>query len=86
MVLITPNQLDFLKSTSHRVGPPPLQDRYTGNNRVTRERYSIPYFVTTTPDSVIESLPSCTSDENPAKYPPVTQKQYNVLKASMNYS
>ncbi|KAF3934319.1 hypothetical protein ABW19_dt0208245 [Dactylella cylindrospora] len=76
---------DYFKSTSHRVGPPPLQDRYTGEKRMTRDRYSIPYFVTTTPDSVIECLPSCVDEDHPAKYPPVTQKEYNILKASMQY-
>ncbi|KAK6537923.1 hypothetical protein TWF694_010819 [Orbilia ellipsospora] len=79
---------DILRSTPHRVGLPPLQDRYisTKQMRITRARYSIPYFVTTTPDSVIECLPPCVDEKNPAKYEPITQREYNLMRASMNYN
>ncbi|KAK6536322.1 hypothetical protein TWF281_000561 [Arthrobotrys megalospora] len=79
---------DYLRSTSHRVGLPPLQDRYTstGGKRTTRARYSIPYFVTTTPESVIECLPPFTDEAHPAKYPPITQWDYSKSKSSMQYS
>ena len=34
------------------------------------DRYSIAYFHSPNPDSVIECLPSCVSADNPARYPP----------------
>ncbi|EPS44599.1 hypothetical protein H072_1371 [Dactylellina haptotyla CBS 200.50] len=79
---------DFLKSTMHRVGPPPLQSRYiaTREMKITMARYSIPYFVTTTPESVIECLPPCVDEKHPAKYKPITQKEQNIQKVSMNYN
>ncbi|KAF3907190.1 hypothetical protein ABW21_db0208953 [Orbilia brochopaga] len=77
---------DSLKSTCHRVGMPPLlQNRCAGDKRTTRSRYSIGYFVTTPPDAVIECLPSCVDEANPAKYSPITQREYNISKASMTY-
>ncbi|KAF7588153.1 hypothetical protein BBP40_006120 [Aspergillus hancockii] len=75
---------DRLRSTSHRVRLPPLADRYEGPNRMTRERFSIPYFMSPDPDSVIECIPSCMSEE-PAKYKPITQADYNKMRASMHY-
>ncbi|KAJ6264645.1 2-oxoglutarate-Fe(II) type oxidoreductase ppzD [Drechslerella dactyloides] len=77
---------DFLKSTSHRVGLPPLlQNRCAGDKRTTRSRYSIAYFVTTPPDAIIECLPSCIDEAHPAKYAPITQREYNLAKASLSY-
>ncbi|KAL1964657.1 hypothetical protein VTN77DRAFT_6683 [Rasamsonia byssochlamydoides] len=76
---------DYLRSTNHRVGLPPVSDRFEGSNRMTRERYSIPYFLSPDPTSIIECLPACTSEKNPAKYQPITQANYNRLRASMQY-
>ena len=74
---------DYLKSTSHRVTLPPLQDRFEGEERLTRARYSIPYFLTTDPDEVIETLMVREGEQR--KYEPITQREYNALKASMQY-
>ena len=83
---LVPNRFpDYLRSTSHRVTLPPLQDRFTGNDRLTRARYSIPYFVTTDPDLVIECLPSCIDAKHPAKYEPITQRDYTKMRARMQY-
>jgi isopenicillin N synthase-like dioxygenase len=49
---------DRLRSTNHRVGLPELSDRFKGPNRMTGERYSIPYFMSPDDDSVIECIPS----------------------------
>ncbi|RVX66388.1 hypothetical protein B0A52_09618 [Exophiala mesophila] len=74
---------DHLKSTSHRVQLPPLQDRFTGASKMTRARYSIPYFLTTDPDLLIECL---IADENhPPKYEPITQRDYAAMRARMQY-
>lgn len=76
---------DYLRSTNHRVVLPPLDDRFDGPERMTRERYSIPYFLAPDPTSLIECLPTCTSEQNPAKYEPITQGDYNRMRASMQY-
>ncbi|PYI12419.1 thymine dioxygenase [Aspergillus sclerotiicarbonarius CBS 121057] len=76
---------DRLRSTNHRVRLPQLSDRFEGPNRMTRERYSIPYFLSPDPDMVIECIPSCMSEENPAKHKPITQAEYNKMRASMMY-
>jgi isopenicillin N synthase-like dioxygenase len=76
---------DRLRSTNHRVGLPELSDRFKGPNRMTRERYSIPYFMSPDDDSVIECIPSCMSEEEPAKYEPITRANYNKMRAAMMY-
>ncbi|EEH17985.1 hypothetical protein PABG_00548 [Paracoccidioides brasiliensis Pb03] len=76
---------DHLHSTSHRVTIPPLIDRLEGVNRMVRERYSIPYFVAPDPTSVIECLPTCTSESNPPRYFPISQGEYNRIRSMMHY-
>lgn len=75
--------IDLLISTSHRVTLPPLPDRFEGADRVTRRRFSIPYFMSPDPDSMIECIP-CVG-EGTAKYEPITQAEYNQMRASMQY-
>ncbi|PKY05197.1 Clavaminate synthase-like protein [Aspergillus campestris IBT 28561] len=76
---------DRLRSTNHRVQAPPLADRFSGPFRMTRERFSIPYFMSPDPESVIECIPSCMDDKEGAKYEPITQAEYNEMRASMMY-
>ncbi|KMU87045.1 thymine dioxygenase [Coccidioides immitis H538.4] len=64
---------------------PPLSDRYEGFNRMVRGRYSIPYFTAPDPTSVIKCLPSCVSEDKPASYLPITQHDYNRLRATTHY-
>lgn len=40
------------------------------------ERYSIPFFIDADYDAVIEPLPSCVSEDNPARYMPFTCGEY----------
>ncbi|RZC50196.1 hypothetical protein C5167_018622 [Papaver somniferum] len=54
----------IFRSTLHRV---------LGNGQ---ERYSIAYFVEPSHDCVVECLPSCKSETNPPKFPPVTCAAY----------
>lgn len=77
--------LDTLKSTLHRVGLPPKQDRFTGDESMTRARYSIPYFVTPEAPTIVECLPTCTDGSRPAKYKPIKWVDYMLMRASMNY-
>jgi isopenicillin N synthase-like dioxygenase len=77
--------IDILRSTSHRVTLPPLPDRFEGLQRMTRRRFSIPYFMAPDPDSVIECISSCIEEGAAAKYEPITQAGYNKMRASMQY-
>ncbi|KAI2670563.1 hypothetical protein LCP963914a_9821 [Penicillium roqueforti] len=76
---------DILMSTSHRVTLPPLPDRFEGTERMTRRRFSIPYFMSPDPDTLIECIPSCVAEGEMAKYEPITQGNYNKMRASTNY-
>ena len=74
-----------MKSTVHRVTLPPKQNRFTGDERMTRARYSIPYFVSPEGESVIECLPSCADEKRPVKYKPIVWDDYRLMRASMQY-
>ncbi|KAI9786554.1 MAG: hypothetical protein M1816_007878 [Peltula sp. TS41687] len=76
---------DFLTSTLHRVTLPPIETSVSGPERLVRERYSIPYFVAPDPDLVIECLPTCVDTGNPAKYEPITQRDYASMRAAYHY-
>src|ERR1700761_6405380 len=76
---------DYLKSTLHRVTLPPAEDRYTGIERMTRARYSIPYFVSPDIDAVIECMSECADASNPVKYEPVVQREYRLMRAKLQY-
>ena len=49
------------------------------------DRYAIPFFFDTHPDTLLECLPTCRSVDNPAKYEPVTYHDYAVWYATRNY-
>lgn len=76
---------DYLKSTRHRVTLPPLTDRFQGEERITRDRYSLVYFVGPIPDAVVECLPACTDAGHPAKYEPVTRREFSKMKFAAAY-
>lgn len=78
---------DYLKSTLHRVTSPPVDsEQPTGGTAMTRARYSIPYFVSPDPSSVIECLPACSNEKTPAKYEPVSQDDYRRMRAKLQYT
>lgn len=60
---------DHWNSTKHRVRVPPAELRAI-------PRVSIPFFHHPNYDALIECLPSCTSADDPPKYPPVTSGAY----------
>ncbi|EGG22421.1 hypothetical protein DFA_04542 [Cavenderia fasciculata] len=60
---------DLYKSTPHRVIS-------HGN----KDRYSSPYFFEPYGDAIVACLPSCHSDSNPIKYPPITCNDYLSMK------
>ena len=55
----------------------------TGIQNGTQARYSIPYFLTTDPDEVIECLVLGQGEK--AKYEPITQREYGAMRARMQY-
>lgn len=57
-------------STTHRVVNPP-------GDAARQPRYSTPFFLHPNPDFLIDVLPSCTSADNPSRYPePITAQGY----------
>lgn len=77
---IVVNVADFLmrwtngvyKSTVHRVV-----------NRTAKERYSIALFYSINYDETVQTLPSCISEENPSKFPPITAGRYILDRLSL---
>jgi len=61
-------------STPHRV-----------RNVSGRVRYAIPFFCDPDHDTVIECLPTCRSDAQPAKYPPIKFGDYALWFATQRY-
>ncbi len=49
------------------------------------DRYSIAYFHSPNPDSLIECLPSCTGPENPPRYPPAVYRELVLEFYRANY-
>lgn len=52
---------------------------------MTRERFSIPYFVCADTSSVIECLPACKGETEPAKYEPITVADYHLMRMATLY-
>jgi len=52
---------------------------------MTKERYSIVYFVSPDSDTVIECLSECTSEKRPVKYEPITQNEYSLMRGKLQY-
>ena len=77
--------LDTFKSATHRVALPPLQERYVGNERITRERYSIPYFVAPDNEEIVSCLATCVDEKHPARYEPIKFADYGAWVAKYSY-
>ncbi|MFP5472209.1 MAG: isopenicillin N synthase family dioxygenase [Gammaproteobacteria bacterium] len=63
-----------LVSTPHRV-----------INRSGGDRYSLPYFLDPSMDTVIECLPTCTDADHPPQHPPVRYGDYLLERLNRNY-
>jgi isopenicillin N synthase-like dioxygenase len=50
------------------------------------ERYSVPFFYEPNFDTVVQCLPVCCSEENPAKYPPITSGQFLLDKYKQTHA
>lgn len=71
---------DRWKSTVHRVVAP-LE---TGSD-VVPDRYSVPFFATADPETLIEALPGCWSETNPRKYKSVTAWDHVQMRMAASY-
>lgn len=77
---------DELKSNMHRVVLPPAEDRFTGEERLTRARYSIPYFVVPDENAPVETLAECISEAKRARYAPIkSYGDYRVMRGNVQY-
>lgn len=84
-----------LKSTMHRVRAPPLVNADelgegsgldgSGQGRMTKPRYSIPYFISPDRDRVIECLPNCHGEGRPKMYEPITSSDYIAMRMNATY-
>lgn len=66
---------DRWHSNLHRVANPPRDERSVA-------RLSIAFFTYPNPDALIECLPTCCSDDNPPKHPPVRAGDYRRMKVN----
>lgn len=64
---------DVFPSKTHRVVNP-------DETRSTHARYSVPFFKHLNPDCLIETIPSCVTEERPNKYEPMTAYQYLIQR------
>ncbi|KAI0822286.1 thymine dioxygenase [Trametes gibbosa] len=69
---------DVVRSTVHRVRAPPQATTADG---MTPERFSIPYDFS----AVVACLPGTYTDENPAKYEPISARQYILERLAATY-
>lgn len=76
---------DQLKSTLHRVRAPPPISGGEREGEYTRERYSIPYFVTADREKTVDCLPGCWSETRPKKYEPVCSREYIEMRLNATY-
>ncbi|EFE44132.1 oxidoreductase, 2OG-Fe(II) oxygenase family [Trichophyton verrucosum HKI 0517] len=80
---------DTLRSTMHRVRAPPVvnvdengqeKDGDSGGQRMSRARYSIPYFIVADKNKVIDCLPGCYGPDQPKKYEPIASGDYIAMR------
>jgi isopenicillin N synthase-like dioxygenase len=69
---------DVYSSNMHRVK----------NNRSGGVRYSIPFFMSPSPDAKVAAIPSCVTGESPPKYPPCTAADHmaEMFRRSYGYA
>jgi len=49
--------------------------KHFAQNNESRSRYSVPFFFNATSNYPMQCIPTCCSDERPAKYPPISYRQ-----------
>ncbi|KAL1761143.1 hypothetical protein FB107DRAFT_201821 [Schizophyllum commune] len=76
---------DTLKSTKHRVCPPPAIESGNRHDAFIPRRYSIPYFIVPDFDKEIDCIPSCFGPDKPKKYEPVNAGDYMAMRLNGSY-
>ncbi|KAF6796955.1 flavonol synthase flavanone 3-hydroxylase [Colletotrichum sojae] len=77
---------DTLRSTMHRVRAPPLEASGDGGDGlVTRERYSIPYFIGADQEETVDCVPGCFGPGRPKKYDPINSREYIEMRLNATY-
>jgi isopenicillin N synthase-like dioxygenase len=69
---------DVFRSTKHRVALPEAE-------KALQDRYSMAFFCQPDPDAEIVCFPTCQSEENPPKYPPVKSGEYLLSRLQATY-
>ncbi|GKT45001.1 2-oxoglutarate-dependent dioxygenase gloF [Colletotrichum spaethianum] len=75
---------DTLRSTMHRVRAPPLDTNESGS-RITRARYSIPYFIGADQEKTVDCIPGCFGPGRPKKYGPINSREYIEMRLNATY-
>ena len=70
------------RSTVHRVVAPPGD----GGEGVCPSRYSVPFFATADPETVIEALPGCWGEGNPKRFEGITAWGYLQMRMAALYT
>ncbi|KAF3483550.1 oxidoreductase, 2OG-Fe(II) oxygenase family [Arthroderma uncinatum] len=84
---------DTLRSTMHRVRAPPAtnvdeegKEKCDGSGqRMSRARYSIPYFIAANRKKVIDCLPGCYGPDKSKKYEPINSGDYVAMRLNASY-
>lgn len=83
---------DELRSTLHHVRTPPsvgggarAAAARAGAPVMTRERYSIPYFVAADGERTIDCVPGCWGPDRPKKYEPINAGEYMDMRLNATY-
>ncbi|KAJ7027178.1 thymine dioxygenase [Mycena alexandri] len=64
---------DTIRSTMHRVRAPTSMVNMSG---MIPERYSIPYFCSADPDTIVDCIPGTWDEEHSKKYEPISAQEY----------
>ncbi|KAJ3798554.1 flavonol synthase/flavanone 3-hydroxylase [Lentinula aff. detonsa] len=75
---------DILKSTLHRVRAPPRKDEGPSDG-MTKERFSMAYFMGADSDKTIDCLPGCFGPNRPKKYEPINAGDYINRRLNATY-
>ncbi|KAJ2975763.1 hypothetical protein NQ176_g5339 [Zarea fungicola] len=77
---------DELRSTIHRVRTPSdAEISQTTGVRMTKRRYSIPFFIGADMDTIVECVPSCQGPDRPRRYEAVSVGEYFKMRMNALY-
>ena len=74
---------DVLKSNLHRVVQPPVDRECGDGTEMTKERYSVAFFIQGDRPSVVQCAKNL--EGTGAKYPPISVRDYIGMRTSANF-